>query len=253
MIKLLKPWAEGPASARGRALSLVIMALTSLAMLTGVGQRLVDYHGNLGDAEHLAALSLLMSGIPDEARPVTFLDVDNASRRAWKADGATPHGALAALAEMAAANGASAILVDFNLAPNGAGQPADEAMARFLAAYPGSAPDLMLVREIRFPHDGATEAGLATAVVTAYDGFAAGKANIHWVTTLNDIGRDRAVRHIRLHQSVCDGAGGVAYPSAALVAAAIAWGGRHRADLAPYLEWRVRADRKSTRLNSSHT
>ena len=39
------------------------------------------------------------------------------------------------------------------------------------------------------------------------------------MTTLNDIGSDRVVRRIKMWQSVCDGASGSAYPSAALVTA----------------------------------
>lgn len=225
-------------TARHRVETAVITAIVALAMLTGIGQRVVDSNSNLGDAGHLAALSLIMSGVPAGAMPVTFLDVDDKTRVAWGATGATPHVALAALVKQAAGGAAAAILVDFDLT-----QASDGALAALLRDYPADAPELMLVRNIRFTRGTAAGENLlqaASATATAYDGEAAGKPNIRWVTTLNDIGKDRSVRRIKLWQTVCNGAAGTAYPSAALVMAAHLEKGRSReADLGAFLESRV--------------
>lgn len=225
------------ATARRRVETVIMTAVVALAMLTGIGQRIVDSYSNFGSANHLAALSLIMSGVPESALPVTFLDVDDSTRTAWGATGVTPHAALAALVQQAADNGAAAILVDFDLT-----QETDEHLAALLRNYPVEAPDLMLVRNIRFARGTASDENplqAAAAKTTAYDGEVTGKTNIHWVTTLNDIGKDRAVRRIKLWQTVCDGASGIAYPSAALVTAALP---NHKADLATFLGNRVAAE-----------
>lgn len=221
-------------TARRRIETAIMTVVVALAMLVGIGQRVVDSHSNLGDADHLAALSLIMSGVPHGALPVTFLDVDDKTRTAWGATGVTPHAALAALVNQASANGAAAILVDFDLT-----QAADKDFAALLQQYPAEAPDLMLVRNIRFTRTTGSGDSLlqpASAKTTAYDGDVVGKSNIHWVTTLNDIGKDRAVRRIKLWQTVCEGAAGTAYPAAALVAAALP---NHKASLAAFLKSRV--------------
>ncbi|MBC8038840.1 MAG: CHASE2 domain-containing protein [Rhizobiales bacterium] len=231
-------------TARHRIETAIITVATALAMLTGVGQYVVDSHGNFGDADHLAALSLVMSGVPNNATPVTFIDVDDKTRVAWKATGVTPHGALAALVKQAADNGAKSILFDFDLTPSSTDQKADPGLAALLRDYPANAPDLLLARNIRFVRStaagGEKEVQAASAAPTPYDLDAAGKPNIRWVTTLNDIGKDRAVRRIKLWQTVCDGASGTAYPSAALVMAALPEKGQnHQADLAAFLKSRV--------------
>ena len=122
---------------RHRVLTAIIVTVAALVMLTGAGQRLLDSHSNFGDADHLAALSLIMSGVPEGALPVTLLDVDDKTRLAWGATGTTPHAALAGLIKEAADNGAAAIVVDFDLTPDSPAQAGDPALARtFAAAIP---------------------------------------------------------------------------------------------------------------------
>ncbi|HUR43623.1 MAG TPA: CHASE2 domain-containing protein, partial [Aestuariivirga sp.] len=220
---------------RHRVQTAIIITIVAFAMLTGFGQRVVDSYGHLGDADHLAALSLVMSGVPEGGMPVTFFDVDDETRVSWNAKAATPHAALAALVKLAASNGAALILVDFDLT-----QASDTDLAAALRDYPADAPELMLVRNIRFARGTATHLQAAAASATAYDNDVAGKPNIRWVTTLNDIGKDRSVRRIKLWQTVCNGASGTAYPSAALVAAAFpAKEPNHAAELAAFLQSRV--------------
>jgi len=235
----LLPKDEAP---RRRLRTSFIVGLAALILLGGFGQRIIEGFESFNDADRLAALTLVMSGVPEDARPVTLLDVDDATRTAWGAMPVTPHAALALLIDEARRNDAAAIVVDFDLTSEIAGTPPDAALAALLQSYPAAAPPLMLVRKIGFARDsGGIRA--AEASPTPYDEAAAGKPNIAWITTLNDISTDRAVRKIRLWQSVCDGASGTAYPSAALVTAALLQSSaRHAGDLAAFLADRVAED-----------
>lgn len=225
-----------------RRTTLIITVLTAALMLSGLGAAIMDTHDSFAKTDRLAAVSLILSGVPGNALPVTLLDVDDATRLGWRSTGATPHTALAELVRMAAARDAAGVLLDFDLTVDQPGTPADPAMLALLDTYAADAPLLMLVRKIGFARGGQEGNGTlaASAAPTPYDAATTGKPNIIWVTTLNDISADRAVRRIRLWQSVCDGASGTAYPSPALVTAArLSGGGRQGAALQEFLDWRV--------------
>jgi CHASE2 domain-containing sensor protein len=230
-----------------RTMTLVITALAAVFMVSGVGSKIMNAHDSFAKTDRLAAISLILSGVSGDALPVTLLDVNDATRQAWKSPGATPHAALAELIRIASSNGAKGILLDFDLTAEVPGAAGDPALLALLEGYPATAPLLMLVRKIGFAKavSEGGDAGLLAASATAspYDAAAAGKPNIVWVTTLNDIDSDRTVRRIRLWQTVCDGASGVGYPSAALVTAArLIDGKNHEADLEAFLAARVAED-----------
>ncbi len=239
----MKPLWLKAEKARSRLLTASIITVAALLLLAGIGHRILEYYESLSDKDRLAALSLVMSGVPSEALPVTLLEVDDATRIAWNSRQATPHAALALLIEESWRKGASLILVDFDLTGGTDGKPADPAMAKTLRDYPPGASPLLLVRKIGFTRGdaGAAETVLAARVsATSYDELVRGKSNVYWITALNDIESDRAVRQLRLWQTVCDGASGTAFPSAALVTAARLYPDNIRiADLARFLEDRV--------------
>ncbi len=216
-------------------------------MLSGLGSAVMDTHDSFAKTDRLAAISLILSGVPDKALPVTMLDVDDDTRQAWKATGATPHAALAELIRLSAQSGATGVLLDFDLTGDAADSPADPALLRLIESYPPDAPLLMLVRKIVFSRNGS---GPATPVVvrSPYDAGVAGKANVLWVTTLNDIGSDRAVRRIKLWQTVCEGQGGTAYPSVTLVTAArLIEGSSRTSAMAAFLKSRADAECAGTK------
>lgn len=204
---------------RSKAFALLVLAAALL--LAGAGNRIVDGFGGLTDPNTLASLSLALSGVPSEAMPVTFLDVDDRAREAWDARTRIPHQALASLISVAAQNGAAAIILDVDLAGEARGEQADPALNALLAGYPADAPALMLARRIVFSSDAESNVAARSSVATPYDDAVRGKSNIFWITTLNDIGRDRSVRRIRLWQSICGTGSAAAYPSALLVAGAL--------------------------------
>ena len=228
----------GP-EARQRAITLLILVIAAVMMLAGAGSGLIKTYENLAKADRLAAVSLIMSGVPDTATPVTFLDVDDATRRAWSAEGGTPHAALAELIGLAQRNQAEAVLVDFDLSPERPGTLADGHLSAVLKSWPADGPQLLLVRRIMFTQgDGPDQTALiaAGAAATPYDGDVAGKPNITWVAALNESSNGTPVKRIRLWQVVCDGAAGTAYPSPALaVAAHVAENGKYRSALEQFL------------------
>lgn len=204
---------------RGKVLALLVT--TAVLLLAGAGHRIVDGFGNLSDPNMLSSVSLALSGVPSQAMPVTLLDVDDRTREVWDARTRIPHQALASLVSLSAEQGAAAILLDVDLAGAESDEQADPRLNALLAGYPADAPSLMLARRIVFSSDVAGNVAARTSIATPYDEAVRGKPNIRWITTLNDIGRDRSVRRIRLWQSICGNDGAAAYPSALLVVGAL--------------------------------
>ena len=214
---------------RKRMATIIITVAAAVLMLSGLGKTVLSINDSFSKSDRLAAISLLLTGKPERALPVTFLDVDDVTRKAWQAQGATPHAALAELIGLAAQSGARGILLDFDISSDQPAEAGDTALATLLREYPSEAPLLMLVRRINVV--------TSEAVATPYDGDVAGKSNIVWVTTLNDASSDRSVRRIRMWQTVCAGSDGKAYPSVALLTAgALLDGGRNRAALERFLD-----------------
>lgn len=230
---------------KNRTLSLVITLIAAVFMLSGLGSAIMDAHDSFSKTDRLAAISQIISGVPDGAVPVTLLDVDDATRQSWKSIGVTPHPALAELVRTAVKGGAKGILLDFDLAMETPFMPADEQLFAVIRDYPADGPVLMLVRRIGFTRSARVNdtALVPSELATPYDAAVEGKSNVIWVTTLNEIGADRAVRQIRFWQTVCDGAEGHAYPSPALVTAALLTSTGARGDaLKAFLANRIAAD-----------
>jgi CHASE2 domain-containing sensor protein len=232
---------------RSRLVTAVIFTIAAAMLLAGGGTRFIDSYERFHDANAITSVALVMGGVPREALPVTLLDVDDRTREAWGAGPRTPHAALARLITESASHGASAVVVDFDLSSETPAETADPLLHEALANYPASAPPLMLARKISFGRDGGEEPVAVDTLGTPYDDAVAGKANIHWITTLNDISGDRQVKRIRLWQTVCKGPGGIAYPSAALVAGALLFPDAQKAaELDAFLKARADSDCRKT-------
>ncbi len=61
---------------RGRLVTTIILAIGSLLLLLGAGQRLVDAYERFKSADYITAVSLVMAGVPRDA-----LAGDTARRR----------------------------------------------------------------------------------------------------------------------------------------------------------------------------
>jgi CHASE2 domain-containing sensor protein len=202
-----------------RAASVFVVALVIVLTLSGVGGRITEFYENINKSERLAALALVIGGVPRDAMPVTLLAIDDRTRLAWGNPQSTPHAALAGLAGLAQKSGARAILLDFDLSSEAGTVAADPALLAFLSSYPANAPTLMMARKVRFIRgEHGVEADSTGA--TPYDQAASGHGNMRWVTTVNHYGDGRAVKQIRLWQSICRGERPAVLPSPALVSAA---------------------------------
>ncbi len=145
----------------------------------------MDTHDSFAKTDRLAAVSLILSGVPDNALPVTLLDVDDSTRREWRSTGATPHAALAELVRLASAREAAGACWSTSISPwEQPGTPPDPTMQELLQNYPANASVLMLVRKIGFAKaEGGSGNGsllAASTTPTPYDLAAAGKPNIIW-------------------------------------------------------------------------
>jgi hypothetical protein len=91
---------------------------------------------------------------PDRARPLAFIDIDDAAFRAWGGSLITDRNRLLQLIKYAVQSGAAAVMVDVDLTP-GPNQ-GDEAMRAWLAGYAAdgrSVPPLIFLRSFAGPPD----------------------------------------------------------------------------------------------------
>jgi len=207
-----------------RAWSYAAAVLVAILTLLGVGKGLLGAYESLSSTDKLIKMSTLLSGAERRTVPVTLIEVDDETRARWGNPVITPHKAIAALVRSARESGARVIVVDLDLSGDDKGQPPTPELYNELAHYPADASPLYIVRAIRFrgaslPGEGQTF--LADSYrKTPYDGVVASKANVSWISALPSFGGDRVVRKVRFWQTVCDGATGEAFPSAALAVAA---------------------------------
>ncbi len=144
---------------------------------------------------------------PAGARPIAFIDIDEASWRNWGEPLITPRDRLAALVRHAADGGAAAIVLDMDLSrPGGAG---DAALATALAAWlpdaTGAAPalpPLILARTFRLPPPDGPHS-LPEERATPFDDLAARAPGVHWGAPLFQQDADGQVRRWNLWTATC--------------------------------------------------
>lgn len=215
----MKPWnlASWPRSAWA-VLTVVLVAL--LTLLGGGGKSLTTAYKSFTETDRIMEMSAALSGPPAQSFPVTLIKVDDETMSRWgKNHAITPHAAVARLIEIAAKGGALAIVVDIDLASENRAVAPSHALMEAVADYQPNALPLMFVRNFGAgPANEGVDSGTLNA--TPYDyGFAASQRAM-WVSALTPLSGDRIVRRLRLWQTICDGGGGVSYPSPALVIAA---------------------------------
>ncbi|MFO0993395.1 MAG: CHASE2 domain-containing protein [Hyphomicrobiales bacterium] len=207
-----------------RGWSYAAAVLVAILTMLGIGKGMLEAYESLSSADKLIKVSTLFSGAEQRAVPVTLIEVDDETRTRWGNPVITPHKAIATMINVAREGGARVIVVDLDLSGDTEGQPPTPELYNVLAHYPADAPPLYIVRAIRFkgaslPGEGQTY--LADSYrKTPYDSVIATKPNISWISALPSFGGDRVVRKVRFWQTVCDGATGEAFPSAALAVAA---------------------------------
>jgi len=206
-----------------RGWSYAAAVLVAVLTLLGVGKGLLEAYEGLTSTDRLIKLSALLSGVERRAIPVTLIEVDDETRTRWGDPVITPHEAIARLLEAARDGGARLIVLDLDLSSDIAGQPPTPELYNELAHYPEAGPPFYVVRPIRFRGTGHEEAEAFIADSyrkTPYDAVLTNRPNMTWISALPSFGGDRVVRKIRFWQTVCEGAQGEAFPSAALAVAA---------------------------------
>lgn len=224
MVNLVKTLFSLQPIGKRRGWSYAAAVLVCALTLLGVGKGLLEAYEGLTSTDRIIRLSAMLSGVERRAVPVTLIEVDDETRTRWGDPVITPHEAIAGLIEAAREGRARLIVVDLDLSSDIAGQAPTPELYNELAHYPEAGPPLYVVRAIRFRGAGrGAENGAFVAESyrkTPYDAVLADRTNLTWISALPSLGGDRVVRKIRFWQTVCEGAQGEAFPSAALAVAA---------------------------------
>ena len=155
-----------------------------------------------------------------------FIDIDDATWKAWGSPLVTPRAHIATLLERLARSKPLAIVLDVDLAYSDATD--GKALNDFLEDYKSSWPPLLLVRSLADDSDG----GLPRPRLTEYDpaigprtvngDLAPAKDNVIFTSPLFERDGDGKVRRWKLLAEACDGAAPIVVPSMHLAAAMIA-------------------------------
>ena len=155
-----------------------------------------------------------------------FIDIDDATWKAWGSHLVTPRAYIAILLERVARSKPLAIVLDVDLAYSDATD--GKALKDFLQDYKSSWPPLLLVRSLADDPDG----GLPRLRLTEYDqaigprringDLVPAKDNVMFTSPLFERDGDGKVRRWKLFAEACDGAAPIVVPSMHLAAAIIA-------------------------------
>ncbi len=155
-----------------------------------------------------------------------FIDIDDATWKAWGSPLVTPRAHLATLLERVARSRPLAVALDVDLAYSDATD--GKALKDFLQDYKSEWPPLLLVRSLTDDPDG----GLPQPRITQYDGaigqrtvngdVVPAKDNVIFTSPLFERDSDGKVRRWKLFAEACDGTAPIVVPSMHLAAAVIA-------------------------------
>lgn len=245
------PWK--PASWPRWVWAVLTALLVALLTLFGGGKSLTAAYKSFTETDRIIQISAALSNATEESFPVTLIKIDDETMARWGGMATTPHAALAGLIDVAGKGGAAAVVVDVDLASDGAATAPNLALNDAISKYPATALPLMFVRSFRpgAVNDGEPNGGTHVNE-TPYDRVFAGSQKAMWVSVLTPMSGDRIVRRLRLWQTVCAGAEGISYPSPALIIAAkFAPEGDRSGDLKTFLKAQV--DRRCKRLDMEPT
>jgi hypothetical protein len=231
--------------------AILTAVLVALLTLLGGGKSITAAYKSFTETDRIIEISAALSGAAKNSLPVTLIRIDDETMANWGGPPITPHAALAELIRTAEKGGASAIVVDIDLAPEDAATLADPALADAIRGSGLGEPPLMFVRSFRAGSVSADQPERTPTMTnsTPYDSLFAETGNAIWVSVLTPLSADRIVRRLRLWQTLCEGAEGVTYPSPALVVAAkFAPEGDRSGDLRRFLAEQV--DRRCKRLEA---
>jgi CHASE2 domain-containing sensor protein len=152
---------------------------------------------------------------PATARPLAFLDIDDAAFRRWGGSGVTNRARLRDLIRYAAGGGASLVVVDVDLSyPDLTQGSGDAALLDWLRDY-HSGPNLIFARALSPPPPNEPTAWQAQG--SLLEPIVANNPLVHFATAVFTMDADSTVRRWRLWEKLCDNDKPVALPSVELL------------------------------------
>jgi CHASE2 domain-containing sensor protein len=136
---------------------------------------------------------------PDDALPVTVVDIDEATYQRWESRALTPRGKLAGLIEVVTRAEPSAVVVDIDLSGRVGDAPAEDEqrLTELLDGYRGDAP-LIFPKRMQPGKDETRQ-----AAASAYDNLFDHNSKLEWAHATFVTDGDGAVRHWEEWQAVC--------------------------------------------------
>ena len=184
---------------------------TTLAIIVAVGFALIGTARHFSAADFLAdapikfdlALRALAHGwyTPDGTLPITIVDIDDETHRAWGSPAVTPREPLTRMLEVVTRSGPQAVVVDIDLSwggdMNGAADAGSLQLQRFLEQYAGPAP---LIFPKRLDHG---SDGKLVMAESPLDELFAHKDSLAWAHAAFETGAGGAVRTWQDWVAVC--------------------------------------------------
>ena len=139
----------------------------------------------------------------DRLKPLTFIDIDEATYRHWQEPLSVPRDKLLSLIRQAVDGGAETIVVDIDLTRPGRPED-DRALRDYLAEFRGGAAGnqhILLARGLRMPLE---RGGVIEQKQSFLDPALQGNPKIHWAAPLYQMAEDSVIRRWRLWETTCD-------------------------------------------------
>ena len=171
------------------------------------------------DLDHsLRALSLGWFG-SDRTIPITIVDIDESTNRAWNSPSITPRDKLARMLEVVTAANPIAVIVDIDLSwgdqPDAAVDDGQRALREFLQQYRGPAP-LIFPKRIEPSPD-----GISRMAASPFDELFENNSRLSWAHATFETDAGGAVRNWHEWLEVCTSSGAEWLPSVPVRLAAV--------------------------------
>jgi CHASE2 domain-containing sensor protein len=226
LVEALKSWKANHPKAFELALSVVFGILIEIVILRFQPPLLMVRRVGDDTADQMIRLLEQTTYSMPTSPAFVFIDIDDATWKAWGSPLVTPRAQIATLLERVARSKPLAIVLDVDLAYSDATD--GKALKDFLADYHSGWPPLLLVRSLADDPDGGlprlrlTEYDRAVGARTVHGEPVPAKDNVIFASPLFERDGDGKVRRWKLLAEACDGAAPVVVPSLHLAAALIA-------------------------------
>jgi CHASE2 domain-containing sensor protein len=196
--------------------SIVLGCIIEILILSFQPPLLIVRHVGDNVADLMIQLSERITNRIPTSPAFVFIDIDDATFKAWSSPLVMPRANIATLLERISRSKPLAIILDVDLAYSDKSD--GKALKDFLGKYEPGRPPLLLVRDLIDDPDG----GLPQPRPTDYDGAVGSKDNIMFTSPLFERDGDGKVRRWKLFAEACKENAPIIVPSMQLTAAMIA-------------------------------